>query len=75
MQARTAGHQLADVHLGDKGPLETFVALRRGQGLSWRSVARDLYIATDHRTNVTGETLRAWFPQFAKLHAVTEATT
>ena len=59
---RTPSHHLCDVLLGDDGPLETFVRTRRDDGRAWRLVARDLYEATDHKIDLTYETLRSWFP-------------
>lgn len=54
--------RLADVLLGDNGPLERFVRSRRTNGRSWRLIARDLYEATGREVDVTYETLRSWFP-------------
>lgn len=59
----TPTHQLADLLLGDAGPLERFVRERRAAGVAWRVVARELYEATDQRVDVTFETLRTWFPE------------
>lgn len=58
--APTATHRLADSLLGDDGPLEDFVRIRRVDGRSWRLIARDLYERTE--IDVTYETLRSWFP-------------
>lgn len=60
MQA-TANRKLADLLLGEAGPLEEFVAARRPK--SWRLIARDLLEATDGKVDVTHETLRQWFPE------------
>lgn len=54
--------RLADLLLGDQGPLEEFVRSRRASGRAWRLVARDLYEATNREVDVTYETLRSWFP-------------
>lgn len=59
---QTPTHRLADVLLGDEGPLEEFVRSRRRTGRSWRLVARDLYEVTDRQIDLTYETLRTWFP-------------
>lgn len=58
----TPSHRLADVLLGDDGPLETFVRSRRADGIAWRLIARDVYEATDKQVDLTYETLRSWFP-------------
>ena len=58
---QTPTHRLADLLLGDDGPLETFVRSRRPR--SWRLIARDLYEATN--LDLTYETLRSWFPDEA----------
>jgi hypothetical protein len=58
----TAHRRLADILLGDDGPLEEFVRSRRGRGRAWRLIARDLYEATGHEVDLTHETLRGWFP-------------
>jgi hypothetical protein len=57
---QTPNHRLADILLGDDGPLENFVRTRRATGRAWRLIARDLYEATD--LDLTYETLRSWFP-------------
>lgn len=58
----TRTQRLADLLLGDAGPLEHFIRTRRAEGRAWRLIARDLYEATDHEIDVTYETLRSWFP-------------
>lgn len=73
--ARTSNHLLADVLLGDEqGPLERFVTDRRGEGRSWRLIARDLFDATEGKVDVTFETLRSWFPDVDKTPANARAT-
>lgn len=59
--ATTPNRRLADVLLGDAGPLDEFVRTRRTRGLSWRVIARELYDNTGHEIDVTHETLRQWF--------------
>ena len=59
----TATHLLADVQLGDAGPLSAFVAVRRNNGRSWRRIAANLHEQTG--IDVTSETLRSWFPEAA----------
>ena len=61
-QTFTPRHRLANLLLGDQGPLEEFVRIRRAEGRPWRLIARDLYEATDSEVDVTYETLRQWFP-------------
>jgi hypothetical protein len=58
----TPSHRLADLLLGEQGPLESFVRSRRSEERAWRLIARDLYEATDKQVDLTYETLRAWFP-------------
>lgn len=60
--APTPNRRLADLLLGDDGPLEEFVRTRRAEGVAWRIIARDLYEATDRELDLTYETLRSWFP-------------
>lgn len=71
--ASTPTAQLADLILGDDGPLETFVRSRRADGRAWRLIARDLYEATGQRIDVTYETLRSWYPDEAGDPAEAEA--
>lgn len=56
----TTAQRLADVLLGEEGPLERFVRERRSEGRSWRLIARDLYELTE--VDLTHESLRSWFP-------------
>lgn len=58
---QTTHHRLADLLLGDEGPLETFVRSRRPKR-AWRLIARDLYEVTEKQVDLTYETLRSWFP-------------
>jgi len=58
----TPTYQLADLLVREQGGIRQFVASRRLEGMSWRRVARDLYLATDKRIDVAHETLRNWFP-------------
>lgn len=51
--------QAVDRLLGDES-LDDFVNSRRDRELSWRRIRDDLRDATG--TDVTHETLRAWFP-------------
>lgn len=62
----TPSARLADVLLGDAGPLEAFVRTRRQAGRSWRLITRDLYDATDGQVDVVHETLRTWYPDEPK---------
>lgn len=63
---QTPTHRLADVLLGDEGPLERFVRERRAANRSWRLLARDIYEATGEEIDLTYETLRSWFPDEVK---------
>jgi hypothetical protein len=60
MRSGTPTQQLAELILG--ASLEDFIRGRRNAGIAWRFIARDLYEATDHKVDVTYETLRAWYP-------------
>ena len=71
--ASTPTAQLADLILGDAGPLEDFVRSRRAEGRAWRLIARDLYEVTGQRIDVTYETLRSWYPDPDETPAETEA--
>lgn len=62
---QTPHRRLADILLGDNGPLETFVRSRRPDR-AWRLISRDLYEATDKQVDLTYETLRSWFPDEAE---------
>jgi hypothetical protein len=55
-------HRLANIALGDEGPLELFVRERRADGRAWRLIARDLYESTSPAVDITYETLRSLFP-------------
>lgn len=57
----SATYRLAD-HLLD-GQLEAYVGDRRQAGKSWRRISLDL--RDEFEIEVTHETLRNWFPQFA----------
>jgi hypothetical protein len=57
----TPKYELADHLL--RGKLREFVESRRAGGLAWRHVASQLFTATAHKVDVTGETLRSWFPE------------
>ncbi|CRK59017.1 hypothetical protein [Alloactinosynnema sp. L-07] len=52
--------ELAAILLGQ--PLGDWVRVKRGAGLSWSHISRDLYIATSGRISRTGETLRVRYP-------------
>lgn len=57
---KTPMHNLADVLLGED--LEGWVRARRSKGMSWRTIAYELYATTDRKVLVSFETLRSWFP-------------
>jgi hypothetical protein len=59
---QTPTYQLADLLLRERGGIVDFVASRRIDGMAWRRIARELYLATDKRIDVAHETLRNWFP-------------
>jgi hypothetical protein len=60
--------RLADLLLGDAGPLEKFVQERRDAEpkVSWRRIAIELREATSRDgvegVDLTDQTLRTWFP-------------
>lgn len=60
-------YQLADLLLRESGGIRAFVERRRIDGVAWRRIARDLYLATDKRIDVAHETLRNWFPTDPRL--------
>ncbi|MGH2899816.1 MAG: hypothetical protein ACRDMZ_14175, partial [Solirubrobacteraceae bacterium] len=43
------------------GKLEEFVRTRRADGVPWRLIARELYVANT-AIDVTDQTLRKWYP-------------
>jgi hypothetical protein len=49
-----------DALLGEGESLESFVRDRRGQDMSWRRIAYELYERTG--VDLTHESLRKWFP-------------
>lgn len=51
--------QFADHVLG--GRLDAFVAEHRAQGIGWEAIAKELWDCTDHKINLSGQTLRAWY--------------
>ena len=73
VQASTPKRRLADLLI--EGGLETFVADRRAAKDSWRSIALDLYKVTAGELDITPESLRLWFPQYAKNDDESEAAT
>lgn len=55
--------RLAD-HLLD-GKLDDFVLTRRAEGMAWRLIEREIWVATDGQVDVTFETLRNWYAEDA----------
>lgn len=53
----TPTQQLAEIKLGH--PLEQWVNEARDRGDSWRTISRDLHLATG--VTVSDESLRQWF--------------
>jgi hypothetical protein len=53
--------QFADYVL--HGRLDAFVEERRARGIGWETIARDLWDYTEHRVNLSGQTLRGWYVQ------------
>jgi hypothetical protein len=51
--------QFADHMLG--GRLDAFVAEHRAQGIGWDKIARELWDCTEHKINLSGQTLRDWY--------------
>jgi hypothetical protein len=58
---RTPKYLLADHLLAGEGGVDAWVAARRATGRSWRLIARELYVATQGRVDVTAQTLHNWF--------------
>lgn len=56
---RPASFRLAGVLLG-RDPVG-WLHERRGAALSWRAIARELYLLTDGHVDVTDQTLRNWY--------------
>ena len=54
--------RLADNLLG--GTLAEFIDSRRDAGKSWDTIAKELWVATDHEIDVTGVTVTAWASSF-----------
>lgn len=42
------------------GRLGEMIAQYRADGLSWDAIARELYVATDHKATVTGPAIKVW---------------
>lgn len=49
----------ADNVLG--GRLDALVEAYREQGRGWEAVAKELWRISDHKVNVSGQTLRSWY--------------
>lgn len=49
----------ADNVLG--GKLDDLVNAFRAQGMGWEAVAKELWRITDHKVNLSGQTLRGWY--------------
>jgi hypothetical protein len=43
------------------GRLDAFVKERRSKGTSWERIAKEIWDETDHRINLSGQTLRGWY--------------
>ena len=68
----TPTQRLADLMLGENGPLERFVRDRRGQDppQPWRYISRDLRDLTDGQVDITEQSLRTWFRDPPEAEAV-----
>jgi hypothetical protein len=49
----------ADNVLG--GNLDSIVGGFRAQGKGWEAIAKELWRISDHKVNVSGQTLRSWY--------------
>lgn len=62
--AFTPHAKTVDAYLQRDGTtLADFITERRGTGLSFAKIARDLFVHTDGVVDVTGETIRNWSDQ------------
>lgn len=57
----TDKQQLADHLL--MGRLDHLVDACRAQGMGWEAIAKELWRLSSHRVNVSGQTLRNWYPE------------
>jgi hypothetical protein len=70
-EPRTVSKRLADVLLGQ--PVEEWLLQERAKGLSFRKIARELYLRTDGALDVSDQTLRTWLMQSAELTSAVSA--
>lgn len=54
-----SSQRLAALLLGE--PLEHWIRPRRGDGMSWATISRQLARLTDGQVDVSHETLRRWY--------------
>lgn len=45
--------------------LDKTVADLRGQHKSWENIAREVWMLSDGKVNISGQTLRSWYPDAA----------
>lgn len=62
MPRKPLAYLLADALLDD---VDLFVKDLRAQRRSWESIARELWALTSGKVDVTGQTLRSWYPDAA----------
>lgn len=43
------------------GRLDSFVEEHRAQGFGWDKIAREIWDCTEHKINLSGQTLRSWY--------------
>lgn len=58
MASETPTYRLAKVLLGMEP--RTFIQERRDRGESFRTIARSIWLATDHEIDVSDMTVRTW---------------
>lgn len=56
--------QYADLVLD--GELDTVVRTFRKQGHGWEHIAKELWRMTNHKVNLSGQTLRGWYAPVRK---------
>lgn len=61
-----SGHYLLAKEMLGSDPAR-FILARRKKGDTWDTIARDLWVATDHRVSVAGFTVARWAKSYGKV--------